>query len=306
MPRARNIKHGFFVNEDLIELPFDVRLLFIGLWTIADREGRLEDRPLKIKIEVFPADDVDVNRGLELLRVKGFISRYEVGGKRYIEVTNFVRHQRPHQNEAGSLIPSAVEALAPMVEALAPKEQALGSERGMMNDECGMMNDECAASPPDAEQTQDGFPEAAWGYPMDTLIASFPEIEFMPAQIGFIESEVKDTPLDREAWSYTIQLYRQNHDPMANRYLPTKTGNLLSVFREKRAKLQKEQNGATNKSYRQQRADEAQQSFERTAAIRERVEARDRQLQGTALPDSGRQLQLVEPDANGHGKGGAS
>ena len=61
MARARNIKPSFFTNEDLVELPFEDRLLFIGLWTLADREGRLEDRPKRIKMAVFPADNVDVD-----------------------------------------------------------------------------------------------------------------------------------------------------------------------------------------------------------------------------------------------------
>jgi hypothetical protein len=49
MPRTRQIKPGFFKNDELAELPIEARLLFAGLWTIADREGRLEDRPKKIK-----------------------------------------------------------------------------------------------------------------------------------------------------------------------------------------------------------------------------------------------------------------
>ncbi|WP_461949107.1 hypothetical protein ACOKPE_14565 [Acinetobacter baumannii] len=49
MARSRNIKPSFFMNEDIIELPYEARLLFIGLWTLADREGRLENRPKKIK-----------------------------------------------------------------------------------------------------------------------------------------------------------------------------------------------------------------------------------------------------------------
>ena len=59
MARARNIKPGFFRNADLAELPIEARLLFIGLWTIADREGRMEDRPKQIKMELFPADSLD-------------------------------------------------------------------------------------------------------------------------------------------------------------------------------------------------------------------------------------------------------
>jgi len=32
------------------------RLLYPGLWMLADREGRLEDRPLRIKAEILPYD----------------------------------------------------------------------------------------------------------------------------------------------------------------------------------------------------------------------------------------------------------
>ena len=44
MARSRNIKPGFFSNEHLAELDFATRLLFIGMWTEADREGRRELR----------------------------------------------------------------------------------------------------------------------------------------------------------------------------------------------------------------------------------------------------------------------
>ena len=52
--RARNIKPGFFKNDTLAELDFAGRLLFIGLWGIADRAGRLEDRPKKSRRRYFP------------------------------------------------------------------------------------------------------------------------------------------------------------------------------------------------------------------------------------------------------------
>ena len=52
MARTRSIKPSFFDNEILGDLPPLTRLLFIGLWGIADREGRLEDRPKRIKKEL--------------------------------------------------------------------------------------------------------------------------------------------------------------------------------------------------------------------------------------------------------------
>jgi len=109
MPRARNIKPGFFMNEDLAECDLAARLVFIGLWSLADREGRLEDRPKRIRAFVFPYEDYDVDELLNQLQEHGFIIRYEVEGNKYIQVVNFKKHQRPHPKEAASQIPAPPE-----------------------------------------------------------------------------------------------------------------------------------------------------------------------------------------------------
>lgn len=109
MPRARSLKPGFFSNEDLIELPFEYRLLFAGLWTMADRAGRLEDRPKRIKLTIFPGDSVDCEAGLVALASKSFIQRYEVGSIRYIQICAWSKHQSPHIKETASTIPAPCE-----------------------------------------------------------------------------------------------------------------------------------------------------------------------------------------------------
>lgn len=105
MARSRNIKPGFFTNEDLVELDFATRLLFAGLWTVADREGRLQDRPKKIKIDVFPADNLDIDSMLQSLADRKFITRYEVNGVKFIQIANWTKHQNPHHTEKASEIP---------------------------------------------------------------------------------------------------------------------------------------------------------------------------------------------------------
>ena len=92
--RARNIKPAFFVNEDLTELPYEARLLFIGLWTLADREGRLADRPKRIKIELFPVDNIDIDLMLNKLANAKFIERYESDGKSVISIGKFRSEER--------------------------------------------------------------------------------------------------------------------------------------------------------------------------------------------------------------------
>lgn len=117
--RARNIKPGFFKNEQLPDCDPLARLLFIGLWCMADRRGRMEDRPKKIKIEILPCDNCDVETLLDQLQRCGFIYRYEVNGWRYIQVVNFEKHQHPHHKEPDSALPApdADVMLAPCMEA---------------------------------------------------------------------------------------------------------------------------------------------------------------------------------------------
>ena len=105
MARSRNIKPGFFVNDELGECAPIARLAFIGLWTIADREGRLTDRPKKIKSQVLPYDKCDMDAILKELESRKFILRYQVKGESYIQILNFKKHQQPHHKEALSEIP---------------------------------------------------------------------------------------------------------------------------------------------------------------------------------------------------------
>lgn len=105
MARARSIKPGFFANDDLAEMRPLVRLLFAGLWCLADRDGRLLDRPKKIKADVMAYDSLNVEAALKQLAAKGFIVRYEVDGQRVIQVCNWLKHQHPHPQETPSELP---------------------------------------------------------------------------------------------------------------------------------------------------------------------------------------------------------
>lgn len=105
--RTRLLKPGLFANELLAELPAEGRLLFVGLSLLADREGRLEDRPRRIKVAVFPFDDyVAVDDLLAGLAERGFIARYQAETVAVIQITKFLEHQNPHKNEPASRLPA--------------------------------------------------------------------------------------------------------------------------------------------------------------------------------------------------------
>ena len=106
MARSRNIKPGFFTNEVLGELDPLARLLFAGLWCHADREGRLEDRLRRLKPQILPFDNCDIEVLAQSLHDAGIVLRYVVDGKRYIQILKFKEHQNPHVKEAPSTIPA--------------------------------------------------------------------------------------------------------------------------------------------------------------------------------------------------------
>ncbi len=114
MARSRNIKPGFAKNEFLAQRSFPARLLFALLPTIADREGRLEDRPLRIKGELFPYEEIDVDALLDDLArcLAGedhpFIVRYKVEGVRYLQIVKFSQNQNPHKDEKAAGFPPPV------------------------------------------------------------------------------------------------------------------------------------------------------------------------------------------------------
>lgn len=109
--KSRIIKPSFFKNEDLAQCQPHARLLYQGLWCMADREGRLENRPQRIKVEILPYDDVSVDALLAELERFGFIIRYISGNSStgisspFIQISNFKKHQHIHPNEAKSEIP---------------------------------------------------------------------------------------------------------------------------------------------------------------------------------------------------------
>lgn len=105
MARQRMLHPGYFTDGKVCSLPPLARLLFQGLWCEADREGRLRDRPVDLKIRYLPVDNCDIGALLGELAEAGLIHRYEVGGEKYIAVSNFSRYQHPHANEKPSGIP---------------------------------------------------------------------------------------------------------------------------------------------------------------------------------------------------------
>lgn len=163
MARSRNIKPGFFTNDVLAEVHPLGRLLFIALWTMADREGRLEDRPKRIKAEALPYDECDADVLLTDLQEHGFITRYEASGQRFIQILAFAKHQNPHVKEPPSSIPAPDMSGASTVQAPDKTGSGRADSGFLIPDSPSLIPVESAAPAkparsPSGSRIPDGFP----------------------------------------------------------------------------------------------------------------------------------------------------
>ena len=155
MARARNIKPGFFKNEQLAECEPLARILFEGLWCEADRAGRLEDRPKRLKAEILPYDNCDIEDLLGQLVARGFIVRYCVDGQALIQVTTFTKHQNPHVREPVSSLPAPDQHSASTVQA-PDKHQSGPADSGFLIPDSGFRIPEVGAAPKPAPPPANG------------------------------------------------------------------------------------------------------------------------------------------------------
>jgi hypothetical protein len=105
MPRIRSIKPDFWTDEKIVELPMPERLFFIGTWNFADDFGNLPRSPQKLKMQIFPADVIDVEPLVRSLITHGLLTEYSVKGSLYLHINGFRKHQRINRPSKDGLVP---------------------------------------------------------------------------------------------------------------------------------------------------------------------------------------------------------
>lgn len=91
------IKSEFWTSEQVISCSPMARLLFIGLWNFADDNGVHPASFVKIKAEVFPGDNIDINevkKWIADLIQQGLLREYVINEKIYWIVTGWKIHQK--------------------------------------------------------------------------------------------------------------------------------------------------------------------------------------------------------------------
>lgn len=110
MARIRTVKPELFRHPALCDAErasgLPLRLCFIGLFCVVDREGRFRWEPRELKLDVAPYDDFDFPLVLDTLAAHGFIAKYRgENGKFYGCIPSWHRHQYPNSREAESNLP---------------------------------------------------------------------------------------------------------------------------------------------------------------------------------------------------------
>jgi hypothetical protein len=105
MPRIRSIKPDYWTDEKIVEVAMPVRLFFIGTWNFADDFGNLARSPQKLKMQIFPADVIDVEPLIVSLITHGLLTEYSVNGQRFLHINGFKKHQRINRPSKDGLVP---------------------------------------------------------------------------------------------------------------------------------------------------------------------------------------------------------
>jgi hypothetical protein len=107
--RIRSLKPEYWADEEIAELPRDARLLYVGLWNLADEHARLRGDARYVKGQLFPYDDdldsTAVDGLLKLLADAGKVVRYVVGGRSYAFLPTLSKHQRLEPDRVPSRLP---------------------------------------------------------------------------------------------------------------------------------------------------------------------------------------------------------
>lgn len=97
MGRIRTIKPEFPQSESIGRVSRDARLCYIMLWTLADDAGRLRGNPRMLASLLFPYDDDAkklIDKWLVELDQENCIKRYSVDGNNYIQINEWLTHQK--------------------------------------------------------------------------------------------------------------------------------------------------------------------------------------------------------------------
>lgn len=189
MARIRSTHPGQWSDEDFVALSFPARILALALRNVADDHGIFEWKPLTIKMQLLPADSIDVADLLSEMVANNIVTEFDAEGKRYGAIRNFMKWQRPkkpsYQYPVSVSVLEYVGSKSEQSETdelseegspePVPHQYGTGSENGLQRKEVGCSKKEEKDSCPKPAAGRISYPsefEDAWkAYPTDKLMS---------------------------------------------------------------------------------------------------------------------------------------
>lgn len=144
MARRRMIDPNIWQSEDFAYLSILARLIFIGLFSNADDEGKGRAKPVYVKSVIFPYDEdvrvADIEKALSEISSKMSVTLYSHNGNAYYKMNNWKIWQRVDKPQKSKIpepddIPESVENYSGMIpESVEPKGKE-GEEKGKEGEE---------------------------------------------------------------------------------------------------------------------------------------------------------------------------
>ncbi len=116
MARIRSLKPSVWTDERFIDLSRDARLLFIGMVSQADDDGRLVASGAALIGALFPHDDLSpktVEKWRDEITATGLIQVYRHGRGTYAALPGWRKHQRIQKPQRSTLPPPPSQKPAP-------------------------------------------------------------------------------------------------------------------------------------------------------------------------------------------------
>ncbi len=160
MARIRSIKPEFPQSESMGNVSRGARLFFVMLWTLCDDSGRARASSRMLASLLYPYDDgqdghelttaADVEAWLRELEREGCVVRYVVDGAHYVQVSNWLNHQKIDRPSA-SKFPTFDESSRILANHREPSSEDQGRDQGSRIKEGSASESPDGDPPPSAE-----------------------------------------------------------------------------------------------------------------------------------------------------------
>ncbi len=95
--KIRSVRPEFFTDAKMARLSHSARLLYIGLWCLADDDGRGRLLPKHIEGELFPYEKIDFLGLWHELESIRRVRTYQTDGEQYFVIPKFTEYQKPNR-----------------------------------------------------------------------------------------------------------------------------------------------------------------------------------------------------------------